>query len=62
MPYNSTWKELPKETGRSAINFYALQSIEKLKSQLSRERDLGVELRKRIMSLKRGRAPVISAI
>jgi len=30
LPYNGTWKELPKEKEKGAINFYALQSVEKL--------------------------------
>lgn len=62
VPYNGTWHERPLEKERGAVNFYALQSVEKLQSQLEKEQELGVELRKRIMALKRGKAPVISAI
>jgi len=29
-PYNSMWKEVPREKDRGAVNFYALNSVEKL--------------------------------
>ena len=58
-PYNSTWRERPHEKQRGAVNFYALSSVDKLQTQLEKEQELGVELRKKIMALRRGKAPVM---
>lgn len=58
-PYNSTWQERPLEKEQGAINFYALQSVEKLQQNLEKEHQLGIELRKKIMALKRGKGAVL---
>lgn len=56
------WKERPFEKDRGAVNFYALQSVEKLQSNLEKEQELGIELRKKIMALRRGKAPVMATL
>lgn len=42
------------------MNFYSLNSVEKLQGQLEKEQELGIELRKKIMALRRGKAPVMA--
>ena len=61
-PYNSMWKERPLEKERGAINFYALQSVDKLQHQLEKEHELGNQLRQKIMELRRSKAPVKATI
>ena len=56
------WKERPLEKERGAINFYALQSVDKLQHQLEKEHELGNQLRQKIMELRRSKAPVKATI
>ena len=58
-PFSKNWREKPSETNNAAVNFYALNSVEKLQSQLEKEAQLGVELLKKIMALRRGKQPVL---
>lgn len=58
--YNSTWIEKPSELNKAARSFYDLGAVTQLQSRLEKEHQRGEDLRKKILSLKRGgKGPVM---